>query len=86
VISGGRVDRTVLSPNVRINSYAHVEGSILFDNVDVGRHCRLRRVIVDKGVRLPPGTEIGFDHERDAARGLTVADGIVVIPQNCTFT
>jgi glucose-1-phosphate adenylyltransferase len=72
---------------VRINSYAHVEDSILFDGVEVGRRCRLRRVIVDKGVRIPPETEIGYDPVADAARGLTVTDsGLVVIARGEELT
>ncbi len=54
------------SPRVRINSFSHVEESILFDGVDVGRHARIRRAIIDKDVRIPPHTEIGFDPEADA--------------------
>src|SRR5262249_61233617 len=81
IISGGRIDRTILGPEARVNSYAHVEESILCDGVDVGRHARLRRVIVDKNVRIPPGTEIGYDLEADA-RSFTVVDGIVVVPKD----
>lgn len=80
IISGGSVARSVLGPNVRINSYAQVADSILFEGVEVGRNCRLSRVIIDKGVRIPPETEIGYDHAADAARGFTVTDsGLVVI-------
>jgi glucose-1-phosphate adenylyltransferase len=80
IISGGSVARSVLGSNVRINSYAHVEDSILFDEVDVGRRCRLRRVIIDKGVCIPPETEIGYDPEADKARGFTITEsGLVVI-------
>ncbi len=80
IISGGSVARSVLGPNVRINSYAQVQDSILFDEVEVGRRCRLRRVIVDKGVRIPAETEIGFDLDADRARGFTVTEsGLVVI-------
>ena len=70
IISGGHVRRSILSPNVRVNSYAVVEESILFEGVNVGRHCRLRRVIVDKNVKIPPGTIIGYDVEHDRRRGL----------------
>lgn len=80
IVSGGCVARSVLGPNVRINSYAHVEDSILFNEVDVGRRSRLRRVIVDKGVRIPAETEIGYDPAADRARGFTVTEsGLVVI-------
>lgn len=80
IVSGGRIDRTILGPSSRINSYAHVEESIIFDGVDVGRHARLRRVIVDKNVEIPPRVEIGFDHDADRRR-YHVEDGIVVIPK-----
>jgi glucose-1-phosphate adenylyltransferase len=84
IISGGRIDRVVCSPQVRVNSFAHVEESILLDGVDVGRHARIRRAILDKGVRVPAGTEIGFDPENDAKR-FTVSDGIVVVPKGYKF-
>ena len=80
IISGGHVRRSILSPNVRVNSYATVESSILFEGVDVGRHCRIRRAIIDKDVRLPAGTTIGYDLNRDRKRGLVVTEqGIVVV-------
>tara|TARA_R110002049_G_scaffold4601_4_gene31988 strand:+ start:273770 stop:275029 length:1260 start_codon:yes stop_codon:yes gene_type:complete len=80
IISGGSVARSVLGSNVRINSYAHIEDSILFDDVEVGRRCKIRRAIIDKGVEIPPETCIGYDPAADAARGFTVTDsGIVVI-------
>jgi glucose-1-phosphate adenylyltransferase len=80
IISGGRVRNSILSPNVRINSYADVESSILFDGVHVGRHSRIRRTIVDKDVRIPENSIIGYDLEQDRRRGFTVTEqGIVVI-------
>ncbi len=80
IVSGGFVARSIVGSGCRINSYSHVEDSILFDDVEVGRRSRLRRVIIDKGVRIPPETEIGYDRNSDAARGFTVTDsGIVLI-------
>jgi glucose-1-phosphate adenylyltransferase len=80
IVSGGHVRRSILGPNVRINSYAHVEESILFEGVDIGRHARVRRAIIDKEVRIPPGAYIGFDPEQDRARGFTVTEkGVTVI-------
>ncbi|MFG0267858.1 MAG: glucose-1-phosphate adenylyltransferase [Rhodopirellula sp. JB055] len=80
IISGGCVRRSVIGSGCRINSYAQVEDSILFDDVDVGRHSRIRRAIIDKGVQIPPETEIGYDLALDRARGLTVTEsGLVVI-------
>ncbi len=86
VISGGAVERSVLSPRVRVNSYSHVQNSILFEGVEVGRHCRIERAIIDKGVRIPDGTRIGINREEDLARGLTVTEsGIVAVARNVRF-
>lgn len=80
IISGGSVEHSVLGWNVRVNSFSHVENSILFHGVDIGRRARVRRAVVDKNVRIPPGVEIGFDPELDRRRGFTVTEsGIVVI-------
>jgi glucose-1-phosphate adenylyltransferase len=81
IISGGHVHHSILSPRVRINSYSYVEGAILFEDVTVGRHCKIRRAIIDKHVDIPPGTVIGFDPEEDKARFQVTESGIVVIPK-----
>jgi len=62
-----------------VNSFAKVEDSILFEGVDVGRHAKIRRAIIDKGVNVPAGAEIGYDLELDRRRGFTVSDGGVVV-------
>jgi glucose-1-phosphate adenylyltransferase len=86
IISGGHIDRSVLSPRVRINSYATVSESILFDEVDVGRRCRIRRAIIDKGVHIPPDTVIGHDADQDRARGITISEeGIAVVSPDVVF-
>jgi glucose-1-phosphate adenylyltransferase len=80
IVSGGQVYRSILSPGSRIHSYALVEDSILFDGVEVGRHARVRRAIIDKDVKVPAGFTLGWDRETDRARGLTVTeDGITVV-------
>ncbi len=79
VISGGRVLRSVMSPNCRVNSYASVEESVIFEGVDIGRRCRIRRAIIDKGVNIPEGSEIGYDLDRDRERFWVSPGGIVVI-------
>src|SRR5262249_50554621 len=61
IVSGGSCWKSILSPGVRVNSYAVVQNSILFDGVDVGRHSRIRRAIIDKDVHIPPHTTIGYD-------------------------
>jgi glucose-1-phosphate adenylyltransferase len=82
IISGGQVRRSILSPRVRVNSYAVVEDSILLDGVDVGRYCRIRRAIIDKDVKLPPYTVIGYDADFDRRRGFVVTEqGVVIVPK-----
>jgi glucose-1-phosphate adenylyltransferase len=78
IVSGGRVQHSVVGPRVRVNSYAQVSDSILFEGVQVGRHAKIRRAIIDKHVQIPPGFEIGYDLERDRARGFTVSPGGIV--------
>jgi glucose-1-phosphate adenylyltransferase len=81
VVSGGHVRRSILAPNVRVNSYAVVEESIIGEHVIVGRHCRIRRAIIDKNINIPQNTQIGYDLDHDRQRGFTItAQGIVVIP------
>lgn len=80
IISGGRVERSILSHDCRVNSWAHVEDSILFEGASIGRRARVRRAILDKGAVVPEGVHVGFDHDEDRARKLHVTEsGIVVI-------
>jgi glucose-1-phosphate adenylyltransferase len=80
ITSGATVRRSILGPSCKIHSYAEIEDSILFDNVDIGRKAKIRRAIIDEGVHIPEGMEIGFDHEEDRLRGCIVTEtGIVVV-------
>jgi len=81
IISGGTINRCVLHPRVRINSFADVDESILMDGVDVGRHSKIKRAIIDKGVKLPPGTSIGYDLDLDRQRFTVTDSGVVVVPK-----
>jgi glucose-1-phosphate adenylyltransferase len=81
IISGGQIHRSILSPWVRINSFAEVRDSILMTGVEVGRHARVRRAIIDKGVRIPEGYQIGYNLEDDAQRFTVTESNIVVIPK-----
>jgi len=81
IISGGRVQNSVLSRNVRIGSYADVTESIIFDDVKVGRHAKLKRTIVDKRVEIPEKIEIGYDLEMDRKRFAVTPSGVVVVTQ-----
>jgi spermidine/putrescine-binding protein len=78
ILSGGRIERSVLFHSVRVHARADVQQSVLFPGVDVGRGARLRRCIVDKGVRIPENDVIGEDPERDRER-FTVSEGGVVV-------
>jgi len=79
IISGGSVNRSVLGHGVRVNSWAQVEESILFDGVQIGRHAKIRRTIIDKQNWVPEGCEIGYDPAADIARGFTISEGGVVV-------
>ncbi len=81
IISGGRVQNSVLSPNVRINSFVDLRESILMENVEIGRHCRIRKAIIDKDVYIPAGTTIGYNAEEDRSRFSVSPGGVVVIPK-----
>jgi glucose-1-phosphate adenylyltransferase len=82
ITSGSTVRRSILGPMCKINSYSLVEDSILFENVNVGRHARIRKAIVDKNVVIPDGAKIGYDLAEDRRNGYTVTEsGIVVVPR-----
>jgi glucose-1-phosphate adenylyltransferase len=85
VTSGGTVRKSIIGPACRINSFSLVEDSILFENVVVGRHAKIRKAIIDKNITVPDRYEIGYDHELDRSRGFTVTDsGIVVVTSSGT--
>ena len=87
ITSGSTVLRSILGPLCKINSYSLVEDSILFENVSVGRHVKIRRAIIDKGVVIPDGSVIGYDPDEDLSHGYTVTEsGIVVVPRKETST
>ena len=79
IISGSLVRNCVVGRNVRIHSYGHIEDSVIMDWVEIGRGCRIRRAIIDKDNLIPPGTEIGYDLEKDRARYFVSDTGIVVL-------
>jgi glucose-1-phosphate adenylyltransferase len=81
IISGGSVKRSVLSPKVMVHSYAEVEDSILLEGVDIGRHAKIRKAIIDKDVQIPPGMEIGYHLDEDAKRFTVTGPGIIVVPK-----
>lgn len=82
ITSGSVVRQSIIGPMCKINSYSSVEDSILFENVHIGRHSRIRRAIIDRNVVLPDGSEVGYNLDADRAKGYTVTEsGIVVVPR-----
>jgi glucose-1-phosphate adenylyltransferase len=79
VISGASARGSVLSPGVRLHSFAEVEDSVLMQGVDVGRSAVVRRAILDKNVCVEPGAKVGVDADADRERGFTVSAGGVTV-------
>ncbi|HUX61780.1 MAG TPA: glucose-1-phosphate adenylyltransferase [Ignavibacteriaceae bacterium] len=82
IVSGGLVERSLLGPNVKVNSFSYITDSIIMNNCNIGRHARIRRTIIDKNVKVPEGYEIGFDLESDKKKFHVTESGIVVISKN----
>ena len=85
IVTGGTVERSLISAGVEIAEDASVVDSIIFDDVQVGSGVQLKRCIVDKHARIPPGTKIGFDEEADRKRFTISPGGVVVVPRSYKF-
>jgi glucose-1-phosphate adenylyltransferase len=79
IISGGRVTRSIISPDVRVNSYTEVENAIIYSHAEIGRYSRIRRAIIDRAVHIPEHTDIGYDLEEDRQKYHVTESGIVVV-------
>ena len=79
IISGSKVGNSLLFSNVRLNSYSEVNDSVILPDVDIGRHCRITKAVIDKGCKIPEGTIIGEDLEADAKRFLVSPGGVVLV-------
>lgn len=79
IVSGSRVKRSLLSNNVRIHSYSSIKDAVILPNVEIGRNCRLKKVIIDRDCKIPPGTVIGYDREQDAKQFYVSPNGIVLV-------
>lgn len=82
IISGGTVRSSVLSYKVTVRSWAEVDESVIMDDVEIGRHCRIKKAIIDKHNVIPPNTQIGIDPQEDRKRFEVTPRGIVVVPKN----
>ncbi|MBU4128684.1 glucose-1-phosphate adenylyltransferase [bacterium] len=81
IISGGLVERSILSPGVRVEEYAQVWESILMEGVKIGRKAKIRRAIIDKFTSIPEELAIGYNLEEDRKRFPVTEKGIVVVLQ-----
>ena len=82
IVSGSVVRNSVLSHDVRVNSYADVDSSVVFSHVNVGRHCRIRHSIIDRNVNIPDGTVIGFDPVEDRKHYFVSPSGLTVVTRD----
>ena len=82
IISGAEVRNSVLSQDVRVNSYSDVDSSIIFSHVNIGRHCRIRRAIIDRDVQIPEGTVIGYDPVEDKKRYFVTPSGLTIVTRD----
>ena len=82
IVSGSVVRNSVLSHDVRINSYADVDSSVIFSHVNIGRHCRIRHAIVDRDCHIPDGTVIGYDPAEDKKNYFVSPSGLTVVTRD----
>jgi glucose-1-phosphate adenylyltransferase len=85
IISGASVSNCVVSQDVRINSYSLVDSSIVFSHVNIGRHCRIRRAIIDRNVNIPEGTVIGYDPVEDKKRYFVTPSGLTIVTRDASM-
>ena len=85
IISGASVSNSVLSQDVRVNSYSDVDASIIFSHVNIGRHCRIRRAIIDRDVHIPEGTVIGYDPVEDKRRYFVTPSGLTIVTRDASL-
>ena len=85
IISGASVSNSVLSQDVRVNSYSEVDSSVIFSHVQIGRHCRIRRSIIDRDVHIPEGTVIGYDPVEDKRRYFVTPSGLTIVTRDASL-
>ena len=86
VVSGSMVKKSLLFSEVRVNSFCHIEESVILPNVNIGRSCKVIKAIVDSGCDVPEGMEIGVNHDIDRKNGFRVTDqGVVLVTRTMLF-
>jgi glucose-1-phosphate adenylyltransferase len=82
IISGAQVRHSLLFSNVKINSFSTLEDAVILPEVDIGRHCHIKRAVIDRGCQIPEGTVIGEDPIEDAKRFHVTPGGVtLVVPE-----
>ena len=79
IVSGAVVRHSLLFSQVKVHSFSNISDSVIYPDVDIGRHCHIRNALIDRGCRIPNGTRIGFDEEEDRKRFHVSPKGIVLI-------
>lgn len=79
IISGAKMRRSVLSNNVRVNSFSEIDECVILPDVEIGRSCRIRKAVIDQGCYIPPGTIIGYNREDDEKRFDVSPNGVVLV-------
>ena len=80
VVSGAQIERSLLFSNVKVHSYAEVLDSVILPDVEIGRHARINKAIIDRGCDIADGMVIGEDHDADKKRGFRVTEkGVVLV-------
>ena len=85
IISGASVSNSVVSQDVRVNSYSEVDASIIFSHVNIGRHCHIRKAIIDRDVHIPEGTVIGYDPVEDKRRYFVTPSGLTIVTRDASL-
>lgn len=82
IVSGSNVSNSVLFSSVRVHSFCEIDQAVILPSVTIGRHCRLRRVVIDRGCEIPEGTVIGEDAALDAQRFERTENGVVLVTRS----
>jgi len=85
IISGGRVQNSVLSPNVRVNSFCNIYQSVIMENAEIGRNSQIKKTIIEKGIKIPPNSIIGYHADEDAKHFHVTESGITVVTKNAVL-
>lgn len=79
IVSGSMVRHSLIFSKVTVHSYSDVSYSVIFPDVEIGRHCHIRNAVIDRGCRIPDNSRIGFDETEDRSRFHVSPKGIVLV-------